>query len=749
MNLRALTGAGCYTADVVLDGVLHVAFLRADHAHAEIASLDIADAATIPGVVAVLTGAEIYAPQSFRAVLMQPTADGRPLIVPHRPVLATGRVRHVGELVAMVVAQTPSAAQDGVEAISVDWAPLPVVTSGAPDSAAAIHSEAPDNCAARVALGNEAQVMSAFAAAARIVEAQVDLPRVAPIPLEPRAVLARWDGAAFDVWTAFQGGADLRRELCALLDLPVEGLRLHAAEVGGAFGARGAAYPEHVALLLASRLLDRPLRWQGTRSEMFLSEYPGRGMHMTGRLALDDAGRFTAIDICASADLGAYVHPVGAHISVFNPLMSATGAYAIPAARMQVHLHFSNTVPLGPFRGAGRPDIALLVERLVDEAARATGEDAVSLRRRNMLLVNDFPYKTPLGAVYDSGNFGIMLDRAVRMAELEDHPARVAAAEAAGRIPGLGVALFVEVAGGGALPADEVALTLSMRDGAPHVTIQTVTKDTGQGHAAAFVPLVASRLGVPETSVALIESPPHSVLEGLGSFASRTSAAIAEAVSLGLDSLCTDLVSAVAQETGHPPEDLTCDPQSIRHRDGHVICSLGEALENAAQREFRVIGRAPVGRTFPSGCHIAEVEIDPETGVLQIMRYIAVDDAGHVLSEPHLKGQIVGGIVQGIGNALSERLVTDSNGQMLNASLMDYALPRASDIPQVIVATIECPSPTNTLGVKGAGEAGTTGAIAALGNAVADALARRGHAPVDMPFSPCRLWSALNDGKSP
>lgn len=745
MNLRALTGAGCYTADVALDEALHVAFLRADHAHAEIASLDISEAMNVPGVVAVLTGADISPVNKFRAILMQPTIDGRPLIVPDRPVLVNDRARHVGELVAMVVAETPIAAQDGVEAIAVDWTPLPVVNHGAPAGAAAIHPEAPDNCAARVALGNEDQVNAAFAAAAQIVEAHVKLPRVAPIPLEPRALLAKWDGAAFDLWSAFQGGADLRRELCALLDLPIEALRLHAAEVGGAFGARGAAYPEHVALLLAARYLERPLRWQGTRSEMFLSEYPGRGMQLSGRLALDGDGKFTAIDICATADLGAYVHPVGAHMSVANPLMGATGAYAIPAARMRVDLHFSNSAPLGPFRGAGRPDTALLVERLVDEAARIIGEDPVSLRRRNIIQINDFPFKTPLGAVYDSGNYGLLLDQAVRLADLAHRPARLKAAHSAGRIPGLGVALFVEVAGGGALPSDEVALSLSMRDDSPHVTLETVSKDTGQGHEASFVPLVADRLGLPRTSVSLAESLPGNTLEGLGSFASRTSAAIAEAASHGLDGLCSALVAHVAEETGHSPEDLVCDAQSIRHREGYVICPLGQALEDAARRQLRIVGRAPVDRTFPSGCHIAEVEIDPETGDLQIMRYIAVDDAGRILSEPHLKGQILGGIAQGLGNALSEQLVTDAEGQIVNASLMDYALLRALDIPKIVVETIECPSPTNELGVKGVGEAGTTGAIAALGNAVANALAGRGHTPIDMPFSPARLWSALNE----
>jgi carbon-monoxide dehydrogenase large subunit len=744
MNLRALTGTACYTADVAIDGALHVAFLRADHAHAEIVGIDTAEALAVPGVVAVLTGDDIAAPGKFRAFLAQPTADGRPLIVPDRPVLARDRVRHAGELVAMVVAETAAAAQDGVEAVMVDWAPLPVVAAGALDGADPIHPEAPDNHAARVDMGDADAVAAAFDAAARIVEAEVELPRVAPIPLEPRALLARWDGEAFDLWSAFQGGADLRRELCGVLDLPPEALRIHAAEVGGAFGARGAAYPEHVALLLAARHLRRPLRWQGTRSEMFLSEYPGRGMRLKGRLALDEDGRFTAVDIVASADLGAYVHPVGAHISVSNPVLGATGVYAIGAARMRVNLHFSNAVPLGPFRGAGRPDTALIVERLVDEAARATGQDPVALRRRNILQPSDFPYRTPLGAVYDSGDYGRMLDQAATLADLAGRPARVRAAQGAGRIPGIGIALFVEVAGGGAIPADEVALTVTMRGDAPHVIVETVSKDTGQGHEAAFAPLVAERLGLPAAAVSLVESVAGTTLEGGGSFGSRTSAAVGGAVVRGLDGLCDALVAAVADENGLPPEDLDCDAQAIRHKDGRVICPLGQALAAAAGRGLRVVGRNPVDRTYPSGCHIAEVEIDRDTGTLHMTRYVAVDDAGRVLSEPHLKAQILGGISQGIGNAVVECLVTDADGQMVNASLMDYALLRATDMPPVTVAAIACPSPTNALGVKGAGEAGTTGAIAAMGNAVANALAGQGVAPIAMPFSPGRLWSALH-----
>lgn len=746
MNLRALTGTARYAGDIALPGALHVAFLRSDHAHAETRAIDTSAALAVPGVVAVFTGADLAPPGRFRAILLEPTVDDRPLIVPERPVMARERVRHPGELVAMVVAESAAIANDGVEAIAIDWHPLPVVKEAmeAEDPAPPIHAEAPDNRAACVEMGDAVAVDAAFAAAAHVVETSVHLPRVAPLPLEPRAVLARWDGAAFDMWTAHQGGADLRRELCALLDLPAEALRVHCAEVGGAFGARGAAYPEHAALLLAARHLGRPLRWQGSRAEMFLSDYAGRGMRLRGRLAIDGAGRFTAIDISASADLGAYVHPVGAHISVSNPKLGATGAYAIAAARLRVELRFSNSTPLGPFRGAGRPDTALIIERLVDAAARATGRDALALRRRNILQPADFPHTTPLGAVYDSGDYTRMLDRAAELADMAGYPDRARAARAAGRVPGLGIATFVEVAGGGGVPADEIALTLAMRDDGAHVMLETVSKDTGQGHAAAFAPLITERIGLPPSAVHLAESPPETTLEGTGSFGSRTSAAVGGAVSAGLDALCAALVADVAEAESLPPDELDCDAQAIRHRDGRVVTPLGPVIEAAARRGLRVKGRNPMARTYPSGCHIAEVQIDPETGMMDIVRYAAVDDAGRVLSAPHLKAQIVGGIAQGLGNAAAERLVTDSDGQLLNASLMDYGLLRAADMPPLNVETIACPSPTNALGVKGAGEAGTTGAIAALANAVADALAAQGCAPIDMPFTPGRLWATLN-----
>lgn len=741
---RILRGEGRYTADAVLPGALAVAFLRSDRAHARVAGLATEAARAVPGVVGVYAAGDLGPLGTTGAVLRQPTADGRPLIVPRRPVLAEGRVRYVGELVAMVVAETEAAALDGVEALAPEWDDLPVLV-GLDAEGPAIHPEAPDNIAARVALGDAAAVEAALAASAHVVETTVETPRIAPFPLEPRCVMAVHDAATggFDLWTPHQGINEIRRDVCAVLGLSPAQLRVHAQEVGGAFGARGAVYAETLAVLLAARLTGRPVRWQGTRSEMFLTDYAGRGLRLTGRLGIDGQGRFTAIHVAVLADLGAYLHPSAAHISVANPAVALSGCYAIPVRALSAALKFTNATPLGPYRGAGRPDIALIVERLADEAAARTGLDPMEIRRRNALPAAAFPVATLAGPTYDSGDYAGLLARAAASPAWTGRAARRTEAAARGRLSGTGVALFVEVAGGGAVSEDQVRLSLERRGGEAHVVIETANKGSGQGHDAVYRTLVAERLGLSPRQVSLEECPPDSALVGAGAFGSRSTAAVGNALVSGCGRMVEALVGRAAERLDRPPEGLVCDGQAIRAPDGTVLATLGAALDEAADAGLAVVGSMPVSTSFPSGCHLCTVEIDPETGALAVTGYAAIDDAGRVISHAHVEGQVVGGVAQGLGSGLAERLVLDADGQLLTASLMDYGLPRAADVPPVSVSEHNTPSPNNPLGVKGVGEAGTTGAMAALCNAVADALRAEGAGLPPMPFVPERLWAAL------
>ncbi len=744
-----LRGTACYSADVACPGAMHVAFLRSDHAHAVLRPLDTGDARAVPGVVAVLTHDDLGPLGDFPAFLRQPTLDGRPLIVPRRPVLSEGRVRHVGELIAMVVAETHAAALDGVEALLPDLDPLPPVVGldGAAHTAD-IHPGAPGNIAARLALGDADAVRTTMDRAARVVTATIHPPRLSPVPIEPLSALAAYDAdsGAFDLWTPHQGIAEQRRDICAVLGVLPEAVRVRAERVGGAFGVRGAAFPETIALLAATRHLGRPLRWQGSRSEAFLSDYHGRGMRLTGRLALDDRHRFIALEVDIEADLGAYVHPVGAHISVANTLATLTGCYAIPVAAARYVLRFTNAVPVGPFRGAGRPDIALLIERLVDEAAAATGLDPLALRRINAIPAGSFPYRTAMGSQYDSGDFADLLDQARRAADWDGFPARARVDRAQGLLRGIGAALFVEVSGGGATARDCVRLDVTATDGAARIDIVTASQSTGQDHDRLFRGMLSAQLGLPESRLTLCQSLPKDTPDGAGSYASRTTIQAGTALQDAGQVLVRHLMAAEAARLGLPEQDLRADAQTIRDSAGNVLCTLAAALARAARHQgFAVTGTAPVVQTFPSGCHIAELRIDPATGRLTLLDYTAVDDTGRAMSHHAVEGQLRGGIVQGISGALMEGHTYDATGQVLSASLMDYALPRAADLPPVRLLLRDVPSPTNPLGVKGVGEAGTTGALAATVNATAHALRGAGAALPPLPLTPAALWQALRE----
>jgi aerobic carbon-monoxide dehydrogenase large subunit len=713
-------------------GAAFAAFVRSPHAHARIVSVDASDAASMPGVVWVLTGRDCAALGNF------PVIDriGKGLLIPFRPVLACDIVRHPGEAVACVIAETQAQALDAAEAVLVDYDALPAAV-GLLDDAPLVHPGTPSNVALRHEAGDAEAVETAMTQAALVVETEIELPRLAPVTLEPRAAAARWDAenGVYIVRAPHQGVNEMRRDFAAVFGLPADRFQVLTGEVGGGFGPRNIAYPEYAAVMLAARLTGRAVVWQGTRSESFLTDIQGRGVRMRGRLAVDAAGRFTALSMQYDADLGAYISPVAVFAAVNNPLQSLTGCYAIPAAHAVLRTMHTNAVPTGPYRGAGRPEMALLVERLTDIAARRLGIDPFVLRQRNIIPMEAFPWTLPNGARYDSGDFARLMRTAREASDWDGFAARQAAAP--GVRLGRGMALFIEVSGGGGAP-DEAALTLSAAAGRAVLRIETVTASTGQSHARTFALVAGPRLGLPEVAVTFVASAPGTALSGAGSYASRSTIAAGGAVAQAADALAARLLGMAALRANCAPEDLHLADEAVCRTDGTPVCRMVDLLAEPLTET----GRVMPSQAFASGCHVAEVAVDEATGAAVLTRYLAVDDAGVTIDHQAAEAQIQGGIAQGVGEVLGEDAVIDAeSGQPYAASLMDYMLPRANDFPSYRVLECNTPSPFNPLGVKGIGEAGTTGALCAVTSAVADALDGR-DLPA-MPFTQERLWRTM------
>ena len=742
---RLLTGQGRYTADWNRPGQAHAAFLRADRAHATINAIDISAALAAPGVLAVLIGEDAVAAGYDRgAALMPLKGRGEALRIPPRPALAVGRVRFVGEPVALVVAETAHAAQDAAELIAIDYDALPAVADPAAalaPGAAQLFDSVPGNLCFDFDYGDEAATDAAFAGAAHLVKLTLTSGRLVGNPMEPKAALASWDGEMLDLWTSTQGMTAMRDSLAAQCGLPAERIRIRAFDVGGGFGVRGPAYPEHLALALAAKKVARPVKWVASRSETFLSDYHGRGLVMTGTLALDADGRFLALRHEWLADQGAHPVATGPLINTLNPAVMCTGCYRIPTVYGRHRLALTNTVPITAYRGAGRPDMAYMVERLVDEAAVQTGIDRIDLRRRNLVLPDGFPHRLPLGdavsAEYDSGNYQKGMDLALSLSDWDSFAERRAASERDGKLRGIGCSVFVEPAGG-VVPKDEVAITFDIDGG---VVLHTVVTSNGQGHETVYPEIVASVLQIPAERIRLSAGDPEGpVLVGGGAFASRSMMAHGGASLLAAREVVEKAKRLAA-------DHLEAAAYDIEYANG--ICRVAgtdraiELVALAGGGALDTTTGLPASRAFPSGTHVAEVEIDPHTGMTEIVRYTAVDDCGVVMNHTLLEGQILGGMLQGLGQVLGELCVYDADGQLATGSFMDYAMPHADMVKRVSVTDSCVPSPNNPLGVKGAGEAGTVGALPAAMNAILDALRPQGVAHLDMPASAQRVWAAL------
>ncbi len=745
-DARLLTGAGRYAADWMLPGLLHAAFVRADRAHARIVRLDADAARAAPGVRAVLTHADV-AHQAWPPCFVNfPGKGGQTIRQPPRPILAHERVRFVGEAIAMIVADTLAEALDACERVAVEYEELPVIAdpedairAGAPQ----LHDAVPGNVAFEYETGDAAQIEAAFATAAHVVEIAVDSPRVVANPMEPRACTAVYDAAheAFTVYLPTQGLPMMRAHLARMTGIAPERLTLMAQDVGGGFGSRSTAEPEYGPLLVAAQRLGRPVRWVGTRSETFLTDAQGRANRMRARLALDARGGFLAFRYEFLSDLGAYLTPIGAMVHAMNPTFCGGGVYHLPALHGSFRQVLTNTAPVGAYRGAGRPDIAYLIERTVDEAARVTGIDRVTLRRLNHVGV--FPYATANGFTYDSGDFAGCLDDALAAAEWSTFEPRRSAARAQGRLRGIGIASFIESSGGGVTAQDEVAIRFEP-GGA--IALHAVTQSNGQGHETTFPLLVARELGLPAERMRLVASDAASGLAGSGSFASRSLLVVGSAFKVA----CTRVIERAVP---HAAQALGVAESDVRYADGTFVAggaslslaALVERLAGPAPHPLDVTAGVPPSRVFPNGCHVAEVEVDIETGAPRIVRYTAADDFGHVVNHTVVEGQLHGGVAQGAGQVFGEHARYDRDtGQLLAGTFMDYPMPRADLFGDILAIDHPVPSPSNALGAKGAGEAGTTGAIPALMSALLDALRPLGVTHLDMPATPERLWRAIH-----
>jgi carbon-monoxide dehydrogenase large subunit len=749
-DFRLVTGQGHYTADWNLPNQAYGQFLRSDHAHAEIVAIDISEAKVMPGVVCILTGEDMAAAEfkSPPPISFFKGKGGSQLKNPHRSALACKRVRFVGEPVALVVAETEAAAADALERIAVDYRPLPVVVDAADalkSDAPQLHEDVPGNLAIDYEFGDRAATDAAIATAAHVVRLSLDCQRISGVPMEPKSGLAAYDAKTgiYDIYVPTQGMNDVRGGLSFVTGVAADKIRVHALDVGGAFGVRNEVYPEFTALFRAAKVANRPVKWIGTRTESMLSDHHGRAAHLTGTLALDDKGNFTAIHAEWMVNVGAYDSNAGPFINTAAaPTGMSASAYKTPAISGTNLLAFTNTTPTTAYRGAGRPNVAYLIERLVDEAARLMDVDRITLRRRNLISKTAFPYKTPVGPVYDSGDPKGLLDLALKESDWASFAKRRREANRRGKLRGIGCATFIEPSGG--VGQEEVAIKFE----GGNIDLYAVNGPSGQGHETVFPEVVASVFGIGSDAIKLHSSDPDGpALVGTGSFGSRSLLSHGSALNQGAHEVVKKGLELAAREMEVAASDVTFADGQYRVTGTDLAIGFEDVVKKFAGMPDRPLDttiKVNTAATWPGGAHIAEVEIDPATGVMDIVKYVAVDDCGRVMNQKIVEGQLTGGIMQAVGQLKGEHTIYErDSGQMLSATFMDYFMPRANDLFPLALLDHSTPSPNNPLGVKGAGEAGTTGCVPAVANAVIDALSPLGIHHLDTPFTPARVWQAI------
>jgi aerobic carbon-monoxide dehydrogenase large subunit len=756
---RFITGRGRFVDDIDMPLQCHGVVVMSPHAHARIKAIDTAAAKAAPGVLAVLTGADVQADKLGSLVPVMPEDMGGPKgFRTLRPILSSGKVRAVGDRVAFVVAETPQRARDAAELISVDYEPLPAVVAvedavkaGAP----AVWDEAPNNVAVALMMGNKEATDAAFAAAKHVVSLKLVNNRVNANSIEPRAATGQYhpDSESYTLYATSQNPHGHRTHLAGdVLKVPQIKLRVISPDVGGGFGMKGAVYPEDALVLWASRRCGgRPVKWVSTRSEAFLGDTHGRDQVVTGELALDEHGKILGLRVDALHDMGSHVFDASMVVPLFA-LKLAPGVYRVPAVHALGRAVLTNTPPLQPYRGAGRPEATYLIEQLLDRAARVIGIDPIEIRRRNFVPPSAMPHMLHSGIAYDSGDFVRVMDDCLKLADWKGFAKRAAESKKNGKLRGRGIGYFIEEA---AIFNDRMVIRF---DPSGTLIILAGTHSHGQGHQTVYAQMVHEWLGVPFESISFAQGDTNEVAVGRGTYGSRSMHVGGNALKRAADAIIEKAKPMAAMMMEAAAGD-------IEFKDGsfHIVgTDRSLPLTAVAQSLHRPMFLPPqfdVGleasgtfaaepSNFPNGCHVCEVEIDPETGVVTLARYAAVDDVGKVMNALLCEGQIHGGVAQGVGQALMESIVFDKDGQLVTGSFQDYAMPRASDFPELLSELAEVPAKTNPLGVKGAGEAGATGAPPAVISAVLDALRPLGIDHIDMPATPNRIWQAIHTARA-
>ena len=752
-------GEGCYTDDIKVTGEAYAVMVRSHIAHGVIKGVDTTAARNMPGVLGVYTGADLAAYGTLKCIVPFNNRDGTPMKRPPRPALATDKVRFVGDPVAFVVADTVLHAKDAAEAVEVEIDALPAVVrpeEASRPGAPLIHDEAPGNVALDYHFGDSEKVAAAFDRAAHVTRLKLSNSRVVVNAIEPRAAIGIHDPASgrFTLHAPSQGAFGMRGNMAEILKVEPKQVRILTGHVGGSFGMKSAPFPEYVCVLHAARALGRPVKWTDERSGSFVSDSHGRDHDLTAELALDADGTFLALRITNFGNMGGFLAQVAPMPSTLNTVKNVQSVYRTPLIEVSTKCMFTNTSHVSAYRGAGRPEGNYYMERLIDAAAAEMGIDRVELRRRNQIRPREIPIKTASGSTYDSGDFPGVLKHALEVADVKGFARRKRESRKRGKVRGLGIGSFLEV---NAPPSKEMGGIRFEADGT--VTIITGTLDYGQGHAAPFAQVLSDKLGIPFERIRLLQGDSDELLAGGGTGGSKSimhsGTAIVEA--------SAKVIDQGKQIASHVLEAAAADIEFAQGRfviagtDRAIgIMELAEKLRSGlnlpegvpSTLDIRHVSDGPGASTYPNGCHVCEVELDPDTGVIAVVKYSSVNDFGTVINPLIVEGQLHGGVIQGIGQALMEMTVYDEDGQFLTGSFMDYALPRASDSPEVAVVDHPVPATTNVLGVKGCGEAGCAGSLTSVMNAVAHALSEFGIRHVDMPATPYRVWRAIQDARA-
>jgi carbon-monoxide dehydrogenase large subunit len=755
-DLRLITGRGQFTADYAYPGMLYLHVIRSVHAHAKIKSIDLSAVRSSLGVQLVLTHEDMSreGAQDLPHAVTLTSITGEPQKINKMPVLAKGKVHFVGQPIAFVVANTALQAQDAAELAQIDFEVLDAcadVVSTLAHEAPVLHEGMSGNVSCVFSSGDLPSVEQAFAHAAHVSEVRVNSQRLIGFPMEPRAVVAKYDAQTGQttIHTPSQGLLSIQGYLSQTTGLKPEQMHIVTQDVGGSFGLRTAAYSEHVGVVIASRLLGAAVKWVGSRSEVFLSDWHGRALALNGRIALDQEGHILAIRFDDEVDVGAYNCYMSSFIGSRNLSVTMGGVYKVPALYMQSTIVYTNTVPTSAYRGAGRPDIAYAVERLVDFAAHEHGFDPVEIRRKNFIALNDFPYKTANGTMYDTCDFNQVLNKALELSNYQGFEGRRAQSMADGKLRGLGLSTYLEASGAGNVQKDQVDGQFTPEG---LLVISGVTGASGQGHETSFAKIVENELGLAPEFVKYQAGVHGLALIGNGTGGSRTLYGAGSAIKNLCATIRLQLSKALA-------EQWSCELEEVRFHEGlwshssqeQTLLSTHQVLTSLTKESLlalSAIGEAQSGATYPNGCHVAELEVDPETGEVAILNYVSVDELGRVISPQLVQGQVHGGVIQGFGQAFCEEVVYDQQGQLLSGSLMDYALPRAGGLPVIKNETLEVQTQLNLLGAKGVGESGCTGSLPALANALMSALRPLGIDRMDMPFTPMKVWTAIQEAKN-